>query len=142
MSGLFAPLVALASSEIRLRVDRARAVALGYGLAAVGALGIGVIGLISLHRYLGGLWGAYMADLALAGLFLIPVLAGLWMARPVAPAAAPARADAATAAAATAAVSAAPALLGLLRGGSRAGLVGAGLAVLAGVLAGRAAQRR
>ncbi|MBK9082844.1 MAG: hypothetical protein IPL88_12560 [Rhizobiales bacterium] len=137
MMALFAPLAAYAANEVRGVVGRQVSRIAGYAIAALGAVGLAIVGLVSLHRYLGDLWGPYMADLALAGVMIAVIAAGyvyaLLASRP--PREAP------QASALSAAAASAPAALGLLKAGGRGGLYAAAAAILVGVLAGRAAQR-
>lgn len=67
MNGLFAPLAAFLANEVRGRVRRQINVAVGYAAAALGGLGILIVALVSLHRFLGLRWGPFWADAALAG---------------------------------------------------------------------------
>lgn len=137
MMALFAPLAAYAANEVRGVVGRQVSRIVGYAIAALGAVGLVIVGLVSLHRYLGSLWGPYMADLALAGLMLVVIVAGYVYAA----AASRPPPEATQASALSAAAASAPAALGLLKAGGRTGIFAAAAAVLVGVLAGRAAQR-
>ena len=141
MNGLFAPLAAYAANEVRGRVRRQVNVLIGYGVAAAGALGLLVVALVSLHRFLGLQWGPFWADLALGGLFIAVLVGGMIYASRQAGEPAQAKGDAQRVAMSTAAVSAAPMALSMMRRGGGIGVLGALAAVAVGVLAGRAASQ-
>jgi hypothetical protein len=140
MNGLFAPLAAYAANEVRGRVRRQVAIAVGYAVAGLGGLGILVMGLISLHRLSALRWGPFWADLAIAGLFLVVALGGWLYASAQTRAEPKVDADAQRAAMSTAAMSAAPVALSMMRRGGGLSALGALAAVAVGVLAGRAAS--
>lgn len=142
MNGLFAPLAAYAANEVRGRVRRQVNVLVGYGVAGAGALGLVVVALVSLHRFLGLQWGPFWADLALGGLFVAVVAAGMIYAGRQASEPAPSQGEAQRVAMSTAAVSAAPMALSMMRRGGGVGVLGALAAVAVGVLAGRAASQK
>jgi uncharacterized membrane protein len=141
MNGLFAPLAAYAANEVRGRVRRQVNVLIGYGVAAAGALGLLVVALVSLHRFLGLQWGPFWADLALGGLFVAVLAGGVIYASRQSGEPAQEKGDAQRAAMSTAAVSAAPMALSMMRRGGGVGVLGALAAVAVGVLAGRAASQ-
>lgn len=142
MIGLFAPLTALAIDEARGRLRRQGAMVAGYGLAAVGLLGMAGVGLVSLHRYCAALWDPFRADLAIAGVFFVVALIG-WLVALIA-AARPTRdvAQLKAEAVSAAAAGAAPLAASLSGRGGGVGLVGALAAVALGVMAGRAATKK
>lgn len=144
MSGLFGSLSALVAAETRGQVDRLARIAGGYAIVAVGALGLAVTGAVSLHRWLSLRYDPFTADLAIAGMMLAVMLVGLvyvaLVRRRAAREAAEREANARSTAATAAALSAAPAVLGLVRGAGSTTLIGLGVALILGALAGRAAR--
>lgn len=141
MNGLFAPLAAYAANEVRGRVRRQAKVAIGYAVAGLSALGLVIVALVSMHRFLGMRWGPYWADAAIAGLLVVVAAAGLLYASRQAEAPAVKAADAPNVAMSAAAATAAPVALSLLKRGGGVGVLGVLAAVAIGVLAGKAASQ-
>jgi hypothetical protein len=141
MNAIFAPILALAANEVRGRVRRQANIAAGYAAAGLGALGATIVALISLHRYLGMIWGPFWADLAIGGLFIAVIAAGYGFAsyQGAEPAVDPK--EQRRAAMGAAAATATPVAMSMMRRGGRIGLVGAVAAVALGVFAGRSASR-
>lgn len=142
MNALLAPILALVADEVRGRVRRQASIVAGYAVAAAGALGAVIVALISLHRYLGHLWGPFWADLAIGGMFVALVIVGYAFAAYQASEPAVDPAERRRAAVSAAAGAATPVALSLFRKGGRIGVLGAVAAVAVGVFAGRAASRK
>jgi hypothetical protein len=70
----------LAKEEFGTALRRRGAVFLWKGIAGLSFIVVLIIGLISLHRFLGERYGLYWADAALAGLFVVIALGSLIMA--------------------------------------------------------------
>ncbi|CAM5777212.1 hypothetical protein LMIY3S_05923 [Labrys miyagiensis] len=67
----------LAKEELSTALRQRGVVFLWRGIAGVCVLAMAIIGLISLHRLVGDLYGPYWADAVLAGLFAIVALIAL-----------------------------------------------------------------
>jgi len=141
MNGLFAPLAAYLANEVRGRVRRQINVAVGYAAAALGGLGILIVALVSLHRFLGLRWGPFWADAALVGLFAVIAAGGLIYAARQARVPAQPAGEAQRAAMSTAAASAAPVAMSMMKRGGGLGVLGALAAVAVGVMAARAVSK-
>ncbi len=67
----------LAKEELGTALRQRGVVFLWRAIAGLCLVAMAIIGLISLHRFIGGLYGPYWADGALAGLFAIIALIAL-----------------------------------------------------------------